>query len=94
MTRQGTKITELSEECEDEANGRTVDHEANDPWVIVRDRGDSKERTFVTSLSVSVSPIFGKPLHSPLAGVANVVFQRNDITAAIVREWLRGPRVR
>jgi hypothetical protein len=48
-----------------------------------------KLRAFVADLSITTTLLFRKELHSTLATVANVVFNRQDVTRSKIREMLR-----
>jgi len=86
---EARKLDEIAADCEDEARITEPNLETDDPWVIIRDRGDPKLRTYVVDLSIPTVSIFGTPLYGTLATVANVVFGLNVLTAEKVREWLR-----
>jgi hypothetical protein len=90
MGRNARKLGEIAADCDDEAwNLEPNKPRADDPWIITRNRGDSNVRTFVADLSISTQSLFGSALSGTLATTANVVFNRNDMTGARVREWLR-----
>jgi hypothetical protein len=64
----------------------------DDPWIITRRRStDPAMRSFVVFLSIYAKIIFDKELHTTLAHVTNVVFDRHDMTRSKVRELLRLP---
>jgi hypothetical protein len=89
MNGDARKLGEVAADCDDEAwNLEPNKPRADDPWIITRDRGDPKLRTFVVDLSISTHLLFGKSLYGQLATVANVVFNRDDMTGAKVREWI------
>ncbi|UGY16796.1 hypothetical protein HAP48_0004465 [Bradyrhizobium septentrionale] len=99
--KKARQLEELAMDHEDEAdillpqaNQSKFAPQADDPWVIRRDRGDAEIRTYVALLSTTTSMIFKDSLFGVLAIVANVVHERNDVTRAMVREWLRDPRDR
>jgi hypothetical protein len=74
--------------CDRNARDLIVDLATDDPWVISRNRGDLKLRTYIVDLSISTKSIFGTPHYGTLATVASVVFG-SEITADKVRELLR-----
>jgi hypothetical protein len=70
--------------------------DGDDPWIITRkpqdfelQPQDVELRSFVIDLSSTATKLFGQELHSTLANVANVVFNRQDVTRSKVRELLR-----
>jgi hypothetical protein len=90
LGRDARKLGEIAADCDDEAwNLEPNKPGADDPWIITRRRADPKVRTFVADLSIQTQLLFGNALLGTLATVANVVFNRNDMTDAKVREWLR-----
>ena len=85
--KKARQLEELAMDHEDEAynllpprKGSGFAPQADDPWVLRRDRGDSEIRTYVTLLSTTTSMIFNDSLFGVLAIVANVVHERNDVT--------------
>ncbi len=105
MEDDALKLGDIAANCDDEAwslepkrSSALAQEEAlefmpraDDPWIITRQRNDAKVRTFVVDLSIPTQLLFGTPLYGTLANVANVVFSRDDMTGAKVREWLRVP---
>ena len=89
LKSEAQKLGEIAADCEDEARIAEPNLETNDPWLIIRDRGDTKLRTYIVDLSIAAVSIFGTPLYGTLATVANVVFGGKAVTAAQVRELLR-----
>jgi hypothetical protein len=90
MGRDARKLGEIVADCDEEAGNLEPNNpRVDDPWIITRDRGDSDVRSFVVDLSIPTHLLFGKSLFGTLATVANVVFSRDDVTDAKVREWLR-----
>jgi hypothetical protein len=89
MKREAQQLNKVASVCEEQSERSIPDLEADDPWIISRDRGDAEIRTYVVSLSIPTTIIFGSPLYGTLATVANVVFGCDTVTAAKVREWLR-----
>jgi hypothetical protein len=90
MELEAVRLEEVASACEDKASSmEAVNIKADDPWIIVRQRGDVKLRTFIANLSVVSSTLFGKPIRAVLAGVANVALGREDVTPSRVREMLR-----
>ena len=63
--------------------------DGDNPWIITRQNEDVELRSFVIDLSIRTTMLFQKELHSTLATVANVVFNRQDLTRSRVREMLR-----
>jgi len=80
------EFLQVADSCDDEARNLRPEQpspsgrRADDPWIISRDRGDPKVRTFVADLLMETERLFGTPLHGTLATTANVVFSRKDIT--------------
>ena len=103
MVREARKLQHLASDCEDEAfnilpnqqipseqnDGHPFSLQTDDPWIITRRRGDLELRTFVANLSIITGTLFGKTLHGTLATVANVRFNREDVTHRKVWEMLR-----
>ena len=103
MEREARKLQHLASDCEDEAfnilpnqqipseqnDGHPFSLQTDDPWIITRRRGDLELRTFVENLSIITGTLFGKTLHGTLATVANVRFNREDVTHRKVWEMLR-----
>jgi hypothetical protein len=89
MKREARTLDEIAADCEDEARISEPNLETDDPWIITRERGDPKLRTYVVSLSIPTLTIFGTPLYGTLARVANVVFGLDTVKPEKVREWLR-----
>jgi hypothetical protein len=82
------KLEHIASDC-DSAARNMLPHDGDDPWVITRQSKDADLRVFVTELSSTTIRLFEKELHSTLATVANVVFNRQDVTRSKVREMLR-----
>ena len=61
----------------------------DDPWIVTRRRGNFELRTFLADLMICNETLFGKPLWGTIATIANVVFDRRDITRSKVREMFR-----
>jgi hypothetical protein len=95
MEREARKLQLLASDCDDEASnilpydGHLFSLQTDDPWIITRRRGDLELRTFVANLSIITGTLFGKTLHGTLATVANVRFNREDVTHRKVWEMLR-----
>jgi hypothetical protein len=100
LGREARKLQHLASDCEDEAfdilpisseqdDGHPYSLQTDDPWIITRRRGDLELRTFVANLSIITGTLFGKTLHGTLATVANVRFNREDVTHRKVWEMLR-----
>ena len=82
------KLEEIASDCEKDARNM-IPKNGDDPWVITRQSEDVELRAFVIDLSIATTILFRKELHSTLATVANVVFNRQDVTRSKVREILR-----
>jgi hypothetical protein len=82
------KLEEIASDCDKEARNM-IPKNGDNPWVIIRQSEDVELRTFVIDLSITTTILFRKELHSTLATVANVVFDRQDVTRSKVREILR-----
>jgi hypothetical protein len=82
------KLEEIASDCDKEARNM-LPRDGDDPWVITRQSEDVELRSFVIDLSITTTILFKKELHSTLATVANVVFNRQDVTRSKVREMLR-----
>ena len=104
MEREARKLLRIASDCDDEAfnilpiqdvpseqndDGYLFSLQTDDPWIITRRRGDLQLRTFVANLSVITGTLFGKTLHGTLATVANIRFNRKDVTQRKVWEMLR-----
>jgi hypothetical protein len=103
LTHEAGKLKNFGEEIEEEANnedpyfdpetGQSTDSPRfpyiDNPWVLVRGTADVPVRSFVICLSITTVNLFGKALYSTLANIANVVFERDDVTDGSVREILR-----
>ena len=103
MKGDARKLNEIASDCDDEAlnvlperhvasdenDGSIFTPQADDPWIITRQSGDVELRAFVADLSITTASLFGKDLHRTVATVANVVFNRQDVTRDNVREMLR-----
>ena len=83
------KLEEIASDCDEEARDMLPRDGDDDPWVITRQSEDVELRAFVIDLSIGTTMLFQKELHSTLATVANVVFNRQDVTRSKVREMLR-----
>lgn len=84
------KLNSIADDLDDDAHSLEPPHD--DPGILKRARGDLRLRAFIANLSISTSSFFGTPLYSTLATVTNTVFERRDLTAAMVKEILRGPK--
>jgi hypothetical protein len=91
-----SRIDKAASECLWQANILDVDPKTENPWIIVRDRGinDARIRTFVAHATSSMRLFIGKEMCGTVATLTNVVFDRNDINAEMVREMMRLPRSR
>jgi hypothetical protein len=54
--------------------------------------GDAELRTLVSNLYITNTTLFKKRLDGTIATVTNVVLNRQDMTAAKIREMIRPPR--
>ena len=82
------KLEEIASDCDEEARNM-LPRDGDEPWVITRQSEDVGLRAFVIDLSIGTTVLFQKELHSTVATVANVVFNRQDVTRSKVREMLR-----
>jgi hypothetical protein len=103
MEREARKIQRIASDCDYEAfnilpnqgipseqnDGPFFNLKTDDPWIITRRRGDLELRTFLANLSVITGTLFGQALYGTLATVANVRFNREDVTHRKVWEMLR-----
>jgi hypothetical protein len=90
METEAVKLEEVATECDNEASSReSVDVKTDDPWLLIRDKGDVNLRTFIADLSIISSIIFGKPIRKVFFVVANVALERENITRSKVWEMLR-----
>jgi hypothetical protein len=95
MECEAHKLQQIASDCDDEAfnilpyDGGHYSLQTHDPWIITRRRGDLELRTFVANLSIITETLFGETLCGTLATVANVRFNRQDVTQLTVREMLR-----
>ena len=94
-------LMNVADECDDDA--RIMEPRlGNEPWIVVRRRGDVLRKTFVARLSYATHFLFAKTLHNTIANVTNVVFgsehtasdqvdrrRVRPITGENVREMLR-----
>jgi len=88
------KLEEGPSECESAARHVLPDPfkpGLDDPWIISRRRANVKLRTFIIGVSMQAETLFEKLLAGTVARVANVVFDRRDMTGPKVREMLRLP---
>jgi hypothetical protein len=94
MEREARKLHRIATDCDSEAVSilpyeHGFSFKTDDPWIIVRRRGDLELRAFVVDLSIITGTLFGKTLFGTLATVSNVRFNRQNATAGKVREMLR-----
>jgi hypothetical protein len=103
MEREARKLQRIASNCDCEAfrilpnqpipseqnDGPPFNLQTDDPWIITRRRGDLELRTFLANLSVITGTLFGQALYGTLATVANVRFNREDVTHRRVWEMLR-----
>jgi hypothetical protein len=103
MEREARKIQRIASDFDYEAfnilpnqgipseqnDGPFFNLQTDDPWIITRRRGDLELRTFLANLSVITGTLFGQALYGTLATVANVRFNREDVTHRKVWEMLR-----
>jgi len=103
MEREARKLLRIASNCEDKAfnilpiqdipseqtDAPRFSLKTDDPWIITRRRGDLQLGTFVANLSVITGTLFGQALYGTLAIVANVRFNREDVTHRKVWEMLR-----
>ena len=82
------KLEEIASDYDEEARNM-LPGDGDNPWIITRQNEDVELRSFVIDLSIRTTMLFQKELHSTLATVANVVFNRQDLTRSRVREMLR-----
>jgi len=83
------KLNEIASECDYDAGNVLPRFDGDDPWIITRQNKEHELRTFVIDLSGTTIRLFEKEMHSTLANVANVVFNRKDVTRSKIREMLR-----
>jgi hypothetical protein len=89
METEAAKLEEVATACDDKAAIKTVNVADDDPWILVRKKGDLNVRTFIAYLSIISSMLFGKPVRKVFVDVANVALEREDITRSKVWEMLR-----
>jgi hypothetical protein len=91
-------LSELADDLEDEArdilpernpDGSKYKPGVDDPWIVTRRRGNYEIRTFLADLMISTETLFATPLWGTIATIANVIFDRQDITRMKVREMFR-----
>ena len=82
-------LEKIAANCENEARLNDPGTFDDDPGIINRRSGDDHLRTFINALSFITLLIFRNHLYSSLAKIANVVFERDDVTKEKVREMLR-----
>jgi hypothetical protein len=75
------KLREVAADCEDDAKV-SEPRPANEPWIIVRKRGNLRQRTFVTRLAYTSHLLFGKNLYSTIATVTNIVLGASRDTSS------------
>ena len=61
---------------------------------VRRHRGDSTLRAFAIELDETMQRLFGSSMHGTAAKIANVVFEREDITLSKMREFARRKAVK
>jgi hypothetical protein len=71
------KLRDVAADCDDDATVMEPNR-ANAPWLIVREYGDTRRKTFVAKLSYATNVLFGKTLLNTIATVTNVVFSSNN----------------
>lgn len=74
------KLRDVAADCDDDAKVMEPNR-ANAPWLIARERGDTRRKTFVAKLSYATNFLFGKTLHNTIATVTNVVFSSNNASS-------------
>lgn len=94
LTDEARQLKTIAEACVDQADGvletlHAHEREGDDPWIITRNKGDLELRLFVADMVITTTMLFEKELHGTIANIANAVFERDDVTAATVREMLR-----
>jgi hypothetical protein len=91
IERNAQKLDEIASDSVEKAKKIDPDLRSpgDDTWIITRKRGDTKLRAFIIDLSIISEMLFRKSLYSSLATVTNVVFSRDDVKPAKVREMLR-----
>jgi hypothetical protein len=84
--RIATEIESISSRCEDLARSFYLA-----PDAIVRDRGkyDVRLRTFIVNVNRTMFLYLRKEMYRTVATIANVVFDRYDLSGNIVREMIR-----
>jgi hypothetical protein len=96
LKREARKLRQIASDLDKDAfstlpygGANNYSLETDDPWIITRQRGDLELRTFVANLSTVTGTLFKQTLYGTLATVANVRFNREDVTHRKVREMLR-----
>lgn len=89
---EARKLKKLALTCEREVRNFEPNLSTDNPWVISRNRGNVRLKTYLVDLSISTKLIFGSKLFGTLATVAGVVFSC-DVTVDQVRDLLRDPGV-
>jgi hypothetical protein len=86
LKRQARRLRTIADDLEFEAqSSRPL---KGDLGVIIRPGADDHVRMYVAFVSSTTLELFDKPHYSALATIANVVFERDDITRDRVREIL------
>ena len=81
------KLEQIASDCDSRAK-HMLPSSGDDPWVVTRKTNDVELRVFVAMLSCATIELFESELHSVLADVASVVFNKR-VTRSNVREMLR-----
>lgn len=81
------KLEQIASDCDSHAK-HMLPSRGDDPWVVTRETDDVEVRVFVAMLSCAAIELFERELHSVLANVASVVFNK-EVTRSNVREMLR-----
>jgi hypothetical protein len=82
------KLDDIIEACADLVDLQLDSILDGDPLIISRKRADPKIRTYVAQLAELSCELFGTPLHGTLATIANVAFDCETVTRAMVEDWL------
>jgi len=84
-------LQQIATNCASQARIRDHDPRIEGSWIITRRVNDPQMRTLVANLSSTTELLCKRAMYGTVATVANVVFDRDDMTGRQVREMLRLP---
>jgi hypothetical protein len=82
-------LEEVAQKCLEEAVSRSLDPKIDNPWNIIRVKGDPNIKTFVVSLSLITERLCGTTLHGSIATITNVLFDHAKLDRRKVIDKLK-----